>query len=149
MRSLAALALVLVMGPLAAHRMTAQAAAQSSPAPAFEVVSIRRNAGGTPGTATQRPDGGLTFIGIPVSALIARAYPVTVPDMVGLPGWARSERYDVIATSPLPRATAEEREAMMRTLLADRFKLVARIEQREQPVYDLVLADPTDRLAPG
>lgn len=143
--------LVLVIAALAAERTTAQAPepVPSSPAPAFEVVSIRRNAGRTPGTATQRPDGGFTFTGIPVASLIARAYPVASPDMVNLPEWARSERYDVSATSPLPRPTAEERAAMMRALLTDRFKLVAHIEQREQPVYDLVLARPGGALGPG
>ncbi len=39
--------------------------------------------------------------------LIARAYPGAVmpTDMVGLPGWAMSERYDVSGTSTLTQAT--------------------------------------------
>jgi uncharacterized protein (TIGR03435 family) len=38
---------------------------------------------------------------------------------------------------------------MVRALLADRFKLVAHIETREQPAFDLVLARSDGRLGPG
>jgi uncharacterized protein (TIGR03435 family) len=38
---------------------------------------------------------------------------------------------------------------MLRAMLADRVKLVARVEPREQPVYDLVLARSDGRLGPG
>lgn len=38
---------------------------------------------------------------------------------------------------------------MLRTLLAERFKLVARTEMREQPVYALVLARADGRLGPN
>jgi uncharacterized protein (TIGR03435 family) len=38
---------------------------------------------------------------------------------------------------------------MMKALLADRFKLAVHVEQREQPVYDLVLARSDGRLGPG
>jgi len=40
------------------------------------------------------------------------------------------------------------RPAMLRRLLADRFKLVTHTETREQPVYALVLARPDGRLGP-
>jgi uncharacterized protein (TIGR03435 family) len=37
----------------------------------------------------------------------------------------------------------------MRAMLADRFKLVVHFENREQPVYDLILARPDKRLGPA
>jgi uncharacterized protein (TIGR03435 family) len=69
--------------------------------------------------------------------------------MVGLPRWALSETYDVSATSSLATATVDDRAAMMRAMLAERFKLVTHFEQREQPVYDLVLARGDGKLGAG
>jgi len=119
--------------------------------PAFDVVSIKRNtAGFAPGPLPQpiqRPDGSLVLTNVPVNNLIARAYPGL--DIVGLPEWVRTERYDVATTSTLTTATADDRATMMRAMLADRFKLVAHVEPREQDVYDLVLARKDGKLGSG
>jgi len=131
-------------------------AAQSPPAgPTFEVVSIKRNAASQSGRFEnpinqQRPDGGFTMTRVAVGVLISRAYePASPGEMVGMPSWAMSEYYDVSATSTLTNATPEDRVAMLRAMLADRFKLVAHFEKREQPVYDLMLARSDGRLGPG
>jgi uncharacterized protein (TIGR03435 family) len=130
----------------------------------FDVVSVKPHeaaAGETRSfrrfgpTVAQRPDGGLTMLNVPTALLIARAYSgttnsgATSADVVGLPGWATTERYDVVATSSLSSATPEQREAMLRAMLADRFKLTAHYEDREQPVYDLVVARKDGRLGPA
>jgi uncharacterized protein (TIGR03435 family) len=130
---------------------------QSSPrAPAFEVVSIRRSSPDQPGGLPQAsrfeqwPDGGITITNLPVANLIARAYPPTLPiEIVGLPEWARTDRYTVSATSPLSSATRDDHLAMMRAMLADRFKLAVHFEKRRQPAFDLVLARRDRRLGPG
>lgn len=130
----------------------AAALAQTPAGLAFEVVSIKRNTTNALGSngSSERPDGGFTLVNVPIGTLIARAYPPAVPaDMIGLPAWAMNERYDVSATSPLQRATPEERAAMMRAMLADRVKLVAHVEKRQQEVYDLVLVRSDGRLGPG
>jgi len=129
--------------------------AQTAVGPTFDVVSIKRHIPepgplGLNQMQNQRPDGGFTMTNFPVSTLIARAYPPTLPvDIVWLPGWATTERYDVSATSTLSRVTADDRVAMMRAMLADRFKLVTHIEKREQPVYDLMLLRSDGKLGPG
>ncbi len=85
-----------------------------------------------------------------VANLIARAYPPTLPkEIVGLPKWARSGRYNVSATSSLSSATRDDHLAMMRSMLADRFKLTVHFEKREQPAFDLVLARPDGKLGSG
>src|SRR5688572_24876213 len=126
--------------------------------PAFDVVSIRKHVpaasapGGFPFSSTQvqRPDGGFIMTNVPVTSLIVRLYPENRPaDVVGLPDWARSERYDVSATSTLTQATPEDRVVMMRTMLADRFKLLAHVEKREQPVYHLMLSRTDGKLGDG
>jgi uncharacterized protein (TIGR03435 family) len=129
--------------------------AQAPSGPTFDVVSIKRHIPepgpqGLNSTQIQRPDGGFTMTNIPAAILISRAYPGHPPaDMVGLPGWAMSERYNASATSTLAKATPDERAAMMRAMLADRFKLIARIEKRPHDVYDLMLARSDGKLGAG
>ena len=135
---------------------------QTPSAPAdvtFDVVSVKPHevaAGATTPfrrfgpTVAQRPDGGITMLDVPTALLIARAYSVTTPaDILGLPGWATTDRYDVVATSSLSSATREQEAAMVRAMLADRFKLSAHYEDRDQPVYDLVVARKDGRLGSG
>jgi uncharacterized protein (TIGR03435 family) len=136
----------------------AQAPAQAPPSgPTFDVVSIKRHIPG-PGPVVfsnaqnQRPDGGFTMTNTRITFLIARAYAdaVVLPtDIAGLPGWATSEGYDVSTTSTLTQASADDRTAMLRAMLADRFKLVAHVEPREHQVFDLVLAREDKRLGAG
>jgi len=99
---------------------------------------------------TQRPDGGFTMVNIPLGTMISRAYPPAAPiDMVGLPDWVMRERYDVSATSTLTRSSQDQQTAMLRAMLADRCKLVVHMENREQPVYDLVVARSDGKLGPN
>jgi uncharacterized protein (TIGR03435 family) len=123
--------------------------------PRYDVVSIKRNEASAAGrfvnpTFIQRPDGGFTQTRVSIAALIARAYSAGAPaDMVGLPDWATREYYDVSATSTLATATTNDRTAMLRAMLADRVKLTAHVEKREQPVYDLVVARTDGKLGSG
>ena len=119
----------------------------------FDVVSIKRNTSPLPFSngSSERPDGGFTLVNVPMMTLVGRAqFPGIAPiDMVGLPDWARNERYDVSATSPLGHAaTPQERAVMMRAMLTDRVKLATHLETRDLPAYDLVLAR-DKRLGPG
>lgn len=131
--------------------------AQSPPANdglRFEVTSIKRNltnALGSNGSA-ERPDGGFVLLNVPMMTLIGRAqFPSIAPiDMVGLPDWARSDRYDVRTTSPLSRAaTPEERAAMILAMLAERVNLKTHVETRDTEVFDLVPARADRRLGSG
>lgn len=139
-------ALAALVSSLGAASLSAWA--QSAPAttgPTFDVVSIKPNTAGGSGN-TDRPDGGLTMINVQVTNLLSRAYRL---DVAGLPDWATKERFDVIATANRKGATREERDAMLRAMLADRFKLLAHVEDREYDTYDLVLAREDGRLGPG
>jgi uncharacterized protein (TIGR03435 family) len=125
--------------------------------PVFDVVSIkptppRQGTAGLNSSWNQRPDGSLTATNVAIGTLIARAYPPNIPrDLVGLPAWAvdRNARWDVSTTSPLTSATQEQWLAMLRAMLADRFKLIVHVEKREQPAYDLLLARSDGRLGSG
>jgi len=118
--------------------------------PAFDVVSIKRTSGTSLQRMSERPDGGFSATNYRVVSLISQAYPPAVPsEMIGLPSWANTERYDIRATSMLSNATRDQRRAMLRAMLADRFKLAVHTEEREQPVFELVLARSDGRLGPG
>jgi uncharacterized protein (TIGR03435 family) len=130
---------------------TTTVVAQSKPGPTFDTVSIKRSTSTQLGSnVTERPDGGFTMLNVPVSFLIERAYsPSVAIDIVTFPEWATRDRYDVRTTSSMSGPTLDERTAMLRAMLADRFKLVAHIGHREQPAYDLVVARSDKRLGPS
>ena len=67
---------------------------------------------------------------------------------IGGPDWVESERFDIVAKPP-DNSPPTQLPLMVRTLLADRFKLKAHMETREQPIYELVLARDDGRLGPG
>jgi uncharacterized protein (TIGR03435 family) len=122
----------------------------SSTGPTFDVISIKPHAG-DPNSSSMRPmpGGGIILVNGSVRTLIGRGYPGLVSEPVGLPAWATSEQYDVNATASLKNPTIEDRQAMMRALLAERFKFAAHLETQEQPSFDLVLARNDGRLGPG
>jgi uncharacterized protein (TIGR03435 family) len=86
------------------------------------------------------PDGGFAWKNVGLGQLIRRAYgmPPSRP-MVGVPSWFKSDRFDVEARAD-GSPTKEQMWSMVRSLLADRFKLRVRNETRELPVYALVVA---------
>jgi uncharacterized protein (TIGR03435 family) len=63
----------------------------------------------------------------------------------GGPSWATKDPWDFVAKLPPGMPNDQEQlyrktEQMLRTLLAEEFKLKTHVEAREQPVYDLVTA---------
>jgi len=77
---------------------------------------------------------------VPLSALVTYAYDLEPAQVEGGPTWMRTEFFDIVATPPSnapsgdPAQTVSTRtRAMLRTLLADRFKLVAHVEKKNLP----------------
>jgi len=119
----------------------------------FEVASIKRNTSAQLGSPLQAvPPGEVREINIPMRNLILRAYPLQgLPiQVLGLPGWAEveGERFDVLAKGKAD-ATPEERQQMWRALFAERMKLAAHYETREQPAWNLVFARTEHVLGPN
>ena len=129
--------------------VVAQSAAPAAAGPAeFEVASIKRNTSGEPRMAMRTlPSGEEMLTNVAASLLVGTAYPTDGGPTFGLPAWASSERYDVVVKAP-QRPSREQRLEMWRALLADRMKLAAHYETREQDSYDLVLARTDGRLGP-
>jgi uncharacterized protein (TIGR03435 family) len=114
--------------------------------PAFEVASIRSAAQITPDMIAagklhvgMKIDAGRVDIGFAsLRDLVVQAYEVK-PFQVADPDWMAAQRFDILAKMP-EGATKEQVPAMLRTLLEERFKLVAHRENREQAVYSLEVA---------
>jgi uncharacterized protein (TIGR03435 family) len=107
---------------------------------AFEQITIQPARSGDPRNMRVRvlPNGDLSASAVPVLLLLRYAYDVPVnpsPRLSGLPAWR--EMYDIEAKAP---ANAGRMQVMIRGLLADRFKLVMRVEQKTMPVYALSVA---------
>ena len=117
----------------------------------FDVASIKRNTTNT--IANGRPpnpaSGQISMTNVPVQSIVLAGYPLqTIPALVvGLPDWATSDRYDVVAKGK-PAATQDERQQMWRALLTERLKLQAHYEMRERAGYNLVFARADKRLGP-
>lgn len=68
--------------------------------------------------------------------------------IIGSPEWARSERFDIMATIEGER-TWDRIRPMVRALLADRFNLMTRRERRELPVMAMTVRRSDGTLGPG
>ena len=114
----------------------------------FEVVSVKPNTSGISNALPPlRANGSYSASNVAVKSIIANAYDVRIFQIEGGPAWLTSERFDIIARGR--EGTPDRlRPAMLRTLLAERFKLVAHFETKEQPVYALVLLRSDGRLGP-
>lgn len=130
----------------------ARATAQTDDSTArFEVASIKRNTDGHFGSGPPYlPNGDVRLINVPIRNLVLSAYPENFSpiEIIGLPSWAESERYDVVAKGK-PAPTPTERQQMWRALLAERMKLAAHYETREKTSYELVIASASGKLGPG
>jgi uncharacterized protein (TIGR03435 family) len=70
--------------------------------------------------------------------LIAAAYELNPHMILSVPSWAESVRYDIVARTPGEvRPTHEEQMQMLRSLLADRFKLTFHRRQEVLSIYEL------------
>jgi len=138
---------ILVIG-LCVVALAAGHALGQSPAPAFEVASVKRSPEarfGFPGVMLQ-PGGRAISPGTTVRQLILVAYGLLDLQLVGGPSWIGSELYAIDARAGADATRASVR-LMVKSLLAERFHLVAHLEKRELPALALVRAD-RERLGP-
>ncbi len=118
---------------------------------AFVAISIKPAHSADPRDMRMQvlPNGDLIAHAVPVIMLLSYAYDVPVNPSVrlsALPDWADHDRYDIEAKAPADTITSNVQEArsrirqMIRRFLADRFKLVIRVENKSMPVYALTVA---------
>jgi bla regulator protein BlaR1 len=170
---LAALSTSVIVGPVAFGLMqnappSGQFLHANGPLPSFEVASIKPNHSGSGFAATGAgllsgrrgpaiPNDRFIATNITIKQLILWAWapgttrPLPEDQVVGGPGWVKSDRYDIDAKLADWQVTALEKLApwdrtvqvklMVQSLLADRFKLVLNDgATAPRPVYALVIA---------
>jgi uncharacterized protein (TIGR03435 family) len=137
---------VLVWGMLITA--TASSAQTAADTPAFEAASVRLNKmpGPVRGLVGLQP-GRLVATAATLRQLVESAFGVQEDRIVGAPGWAASDLFDVTATAP-PDVTIEQAQVMLQNLLAERFGLRTHRETRDLPIYSLVLDRADRRLGP-
>jgi bla regulator protein BlaR1 len=131
---IAAIAIPITIGFVSAPASRAQS---TDKGPRFEVASIKPS-----NSADRRPlfrmePGGLTAANATVKRLIELAYHIKLFQISGGPGWIDSELFDISA-KPEGSADMSQFDQMLQALLADRFRLVIRRDNKDMPVYALV-----------
>jgi len=97
------------------------------------------------------PNGDVIASAVPVISLLSYAYDVPVnpsPRLSVLPDWTIREKYDIEAKAPANAVSSglqsnevrRRAQQMIRGLLADRFRLVMRVENKTMSVYALIVA---------
>ena len=122
---------------------------QASQRLTFEAASIKRSTAAHDNTSRNMGAGGrLVFENFTLKQLVTAAYEVEDVHVVGGPEWVDTDRFDVTATAgrPLPLPQLYQ---MLRTQLAERFRLIVHRESRDMPAYVLVRARAGGRLGPG
>jgi uncharacterized protein (TIGR03435 family) len=126
---------------------------------AFATITMRPARSSDPRNARVQllPNGDLIASGVPMITLLSYAYDVPVnpsPRLSSLPNWTLTEKYDIEAKAP-PNATPpnlqdsevrSRKQQMIREVLADRLKLVMRVENKTMSVYALTVASGGPRL---
>src|SRR5687767_2911159 len=132
------LCLAIVIAPLFVRGVDAQSAG-------FEVASVKPSNPNPTGPLGAVPFvlpalGRLTAQNVTLRMLIMAAYQKQPFEIVGGPPWWNSEKFDINARAEDATQTTDQMLGLLKTLLADRFKLMVHTETREVPIYALVLA---------
>jgi len=112
--------------------------ASIKPAPKQDLSSQNPFLSGKPAGAMTVNGARVDFSAATLSNLLIAAYGVKASQIVG-PDWLGSQRFEIHATIP-EGASKDQIPEMLQALLADRFKLVAHRENKEQPIYALVVS---------
>src|ERR1039457_2503231 len=116
-----------------------------SPAPAFDVASVKASQPGQPGPGGGRgrrdniqvSPGTVTMRNVSLKSSIRWAWHVSEFQVSG-PDWLDSERYEITGKAP-GAATEEQLRLMMQTLLRERFKLALHRQTKELSAYVLLV----------
>src|SRR6187397_2116622 len=119
---------------------------------AFDVASVKEYSSPSETAAfgiMPPTPGRLRIVRTSLRFILHYAFQVRDHQLIGAPEWADSASFDITATFPAdPPRTEDDRRAMLRALLADRFGLKTHREKRELPIYALVMARKDGALGP-
>jgi len=104
--------------------------------PAFEVATIKPSEPGRQGKGftVRGPD--VLTINTSLSDLITMAYNLHARQVIGLPAWAESDKYDITGRPESPgQPSVDQLKIMIQKLVVDRFQLKFHQEKKELSVY--------------
>jgi len=110
----------------------------------FDVTSVKPNTSGEQGGSSKAQPGRYVGINVTLKRVIGLAYR-PVQEFIGGPDWINTDRFDIegrVEGTP----TQDQMLEMLRSLLAERFKLAVHRETRQMPAYTLTLARGDGRL---
>jgi uncharacterized protein (TIGR03435 family) len=117
-------------------------AASASAQQTFDVASIKPNAANDHRVMIRMmPGGAFSATGVTLKLLIGQAFNIRDFQIVGAPGWAGDLPFDINAKAEgLPdRVPPEQLRPMLQALIKERFQLKFHNEEKEMPVYALVV----------
>jgi uncharacterized protein (TIGR03435 family) len=127
----------LPLAALASLCATGVVLGQPPPSPSFDAVSIKINRSGAQGGSSRAQPGRYIGVNVTLMRLVRLAYR-PLQEFEGGPEWKERDHFDVEAVTGA-NPSQEQMHAMLRTLLAERFKLRVHAEMRSLPVYELRL----------
>ena len=154
-KALAAVVMLLVVA-IATRSMDAALTAGQVPATPvdpetrFEVVSIKLSDPFAVPRASNAADR-YSVVGVGARGIVSDATRIPPNRIIGLPDWASTERYTIVAKAPEGTASTNESaiSIMLTNLLKDRFKMTMHIETRAMPVYNLAFVRSDRRFGPA
>jgi uncharacterized protein (TIGR03435 family) len=102
----------------------------------FAVASVKPNVSGLPFSQSSGQPDGVTLVNELLRDIILFAHGLHDFQLIGGPDWVSRERFDIRARADSV-LSVEQKQASLRSLLADRFSLRVRSETREQRIYRL------------
>lgn len=108
--------------------------------PRFEAATIKLNTSIRVGYNSQFDPERFTFTNGTVQTLIENAYRLKAFQIIGGPNWINSDKWDIAAKAEGPTSISQKFD-MVKTLLADRFRMKSHFESRELSLYSLSALD--------
>lgn len=114
--------------------------------PVYDVATIKPNNSMSGSMGIDSNADMYSATNVSLKLLLENAYGIKQNLISGLPGWAESAHYDIVAKvvdadlTTMRNLTREQRRGMLQQLLADRFQLQSHIETKTLPVFELVTA---------
>jgi uncharacterized protein (TIGR03435 family) len=151
---------LLLLATLISIPSTTPLLAQSSPQTPIKPMAA--NAHPTFAVSTVKPHdpksdrGGFSVAGDRVSiygrnlaTIMMFAYSINKHQVIDLPAWAETASYDIEGTTDIPgEPSLHQQQEMIQHILADRFALKFHHDQRELPIYAIVIAKGGPKLPP-
>jgi uncharacterized protein (TIGR03435 family) len=109
--------------------------------PRFDVATIKPSKPDDPRKLFIVQSGRFQIINQPLTAILTFAYDVQAKQLIGLPPWADTDKYDIDAKPDGEGAPSSKQwKRMIQKLVAERFKMTFHAEKKELPVYVLSVA---------